>query len=68
VQDSSFLLLFNASADDARFTVPSRRFGRQWALVVDTADPDAEAGSRSYASGAPLDVTSRSLVLLRRAY
>ena len=47
--------------------MPSRRFGRQWALVFDTTDPDDEAGSRSYGSGAPLDVTSRSLVLLRRA-
>ena len=67
VQDSSFLLLFNASPDDERFTVPSRRFGRQWALVFDTADPDDAAGSRSYGYGAPLDVTARSLVLLRRA-
>ena len=37
VQDSSFLMLFNASPEDARFNLPSRRFGRQWSLVFDTA-------------------------------
>jgi hypothetical protein len=35
--------------------------------VFDTADPDAEAGSRGYASGTALQITARSLVLLRRA-
>ena len=44
VEDDSFLLLFNASAEDSAFTLPSRRFGRQWALVFDTADPDAGRG------------------------
>ena len=68
VRDSSFLLLFNALGEDARFNLPSRRFGRRWARVLDTADPDADAGSRSYSTGAPLDVTARSLVLLRRSY
>jgi glycogen operon protein len=68
VVDSSFLLLFNASGEDVEFTVPSRRFGRQWALVLDTAAPDADPGSRSHGSGAPIDVAARSLVLLRRSY
>jgi isoamylase len=68
VHDSSFLLLFNASGEDVQFNVPSRRFGRQWALVLDTADPGADPGSRSHGYGSPLDVTARSLVLLRRSY
>jgi glycogen operon protein len=66
VEDSSFLLLFNAAAEDARFNLPTRRFGAQWTLVLDTADPDAEPGSRTLRAQAPLDVTARSLVLLRR--
>jgi isoamylase len=68
VHDSSFLLLFNASGEDASFNLPSRRFGRQWALVLDTADPDADPGARSYGARAPLKLTARSLVLLRRSY
>jgi isoamylase len=66
VHDNSFVLLFNASADDARFTLPSRRFGAQWTLLLDTADPDAGPGARRLRAQSPLDVTARSLVLLRR--
>jgi isoamylase len=66
VEDSSFLLLFNAAAEDARFTLPTRRFGAQWTLVLDTADPDAEPSSRTLRAQTPLEVTGRSLVLLRR--
>jgi glycogen operon protein len=66
VEDDSFLLLFNATADDVQFHVPSRRFGGEWSLVVDTADPDARAGATTYAAGGPLTLTSRSFVLLRR--
>ena len=50
VEDDSFLLLFNGSGEDCAFNLPSRRFGRQWSLVLDTADPDAEAGSATYPS------------------
>jgi glycogen operon protein len=67
VEDDSFLLLFNASPDDVSFNVPSRRFGRQWSLVFDTADPDEPPAGRRFAAGGPLALTSRSLVLLRRA-
>jgi glycogen operon protein len=66
VRDSSFLLLFNASAEDARFMLPSRRFGAHWTLVLDTADPGAEPSGRRVRAQAPVGVTARSLVLLRR--
>jgi glycogen operon protein len=67
VEDDSFLLLFNASQDDVAFNVPSRRFGRRWMLVFDTADPDAEPGMTTFAAGEALTLVFRSLVLLRRA-
>jgi isoamylase len=66
VRDNSFLLLFNAAAEDARFNLPSRRFGAQWTLVFDTAVPEAEPGSRRLRAQAPVVVTARSLVLLQR--
>jgi glycogen operon protein len=66
VRDSSFLLLFNASAEDAPFKLPSRRFGAEWTLVLDTADPDAAPGSLTVRAQQELPVTSRSFVLLRR--
>jgi glycogen operon protein len=66
VEDDSFLLLFNASAEDSAFTLPSRRFGKHWALVFDTFDPDVAAGSRIVDAGSELVIASRSLTLLRR--
>ena len=47
VEDDSFLLLFNGSGEDCVFHMPSRRFGARWTLVLETCDPDAEAGSRT---------------------
>jgi len=66
VEDDSFLLLFNAAAEDSAFTLPSRRFGKHWALVFDTFDPDVAAGSRIVDAGSELVIASRSLTLLRR--
>jgi glycogen operon protein len=65
VEDDSFLLIFNASAEDASFTMPSRRFGRQWRLLLQTVDPDAE--SVTVAARGRLFMPARSLALLRRA-
>jgi isoamylase len=64
VEDSSFLLIFNASGEDVPFNLPSRRFGRQWTLVLTTADPEARATTIA-ARGEQL-VPARSMALLRR--
>jgi isoamylase len=65
VDDDSFLLLFNASGEDTPFTLPSRRFGRQWKLVFQTLDPDAD--SLTVGARAEVMLAARSLALLRRA-
>ena len=66
VEDDSFILLFNASGEDCGFRLPTRRFGTQWSLVLDTTDPDAEAGSIIASAQEELTLTARSLKLLRR--
>jgi glycogen operon protein len=66
VIDDSFLLLFNASADDCTFTLPSRRFGDEWSLVLCTADPAAEPGSIEVPARGAIELVSRSFRLLRR--
>ena len=67
VADASFLLLFNASDGDLRFTIPPKAWGQTWQVVLDTThavvDVDAPAVVRA---GRRLSVTSRSMVLLRR--
>lgn len=67
IADDSFLLMFNASADEIEFLVPVNH-GRQWEVVVDTAHedgvppgpgPKVDAGDR-------LALIGRSLAVLKR--
>jgi isoamylase len=67
IEDDSFLLLFNAEGEDKSFMLPRRRFGAQWALELSTADPAAEPGSSQHGARTELLVTSRSIVILKRA-
>ena len=46
VEDDSFVLLFNAHAEDREFKLPRRRMGARWELELCTADPDAAARER----------------------
>ena len=62
IVDDSFVLLFNAGHEDAEFTLPPERFGRQWECVLRTDDGEA---CEVYAEQA-VGLASRSLVLLRR--
>jgi len=75
IRDDSFLVLLQARAEDETFTLPSARWGRQWGLVFDTANPprvdrdgrfDELPEARKLTAGEPLSLTSRSVVLLRR--
>jgi glycogen operon protein len=66
VLDDSFLVLFNASADDVEFRLPPVSFGRRWAHELCTAEPQRPAGDTEHAARAPVRVISRSLKLLRR--
>jgi isoamylase len=66
VEDDSFLLLFNACPHDCTFTLPSKRFGTSWEIVIDTAEPDEEPGTRTIGAGDGLELVHRSLVLARR--
>ncbi len=62
VRDDSFLLLFSADDRPAGFTLPGAEFGHRWEVVLDTAGrADGE-----YGAGAGLELTGRSMVVLRR--
>ena len=66
VEDDSFIVLFNAHAEDCAFLLPRRRFGVNWALELSTADPQAEPGSQRYQAQTEVTVTSRSILVLKR--
>ena len=65
VADDSFLLLFNASAEDLTFTLPGDDYGWAWQVVVDSAATYVEDRPLLKA-GAVADVESRSVQVLRR--
>ncbi|GLF97827.1 glycogen debranching protein GlgX [Streptomyces yaizuensis] len=67
ITDDSFLLMFNADADDLDFVVPEG-LGARWRTVVDTARPVAvpPGGGPEATAGEKVPLTGRSLVVLRR--
>jgi glycogen operon protein len=66
IGDESFLLLFNAHYEAVTFQLPARRFGARWKLELSTAEPHAE--ERSFPARSPVEVESRSLLVLRRGW
>ena len=66
VIDDSFLILFNAQAEDVVFTLPGVTYGRRWVHELSTAEPDLEPGSELYPARGIVAVENRSLVVLRR--
>jgi len=74
VRDAHFLLLFNAHSENVDFVLPSAGHADGWLAVIDTAAaPPGRAGGADGGSpaivpgGAVVDVTSRSVMVLRAA-
>jgi isoamylase len=63
-QDDTFLLLVNSHTEPVDFTLPGLD-GVEWEVVVDTTVADGRSDAR-YASGAPVCLCDRALLLLRR--
>ena len=63
VRDDNFLLLFNANREPVSFTVPGRRFGPGWDVLIDTATAGQAEGSVP-AEGS-VELTGRSIMVLR---
>jgi isoamylase len=67
VRDDSFLVMLSAGREALEFTVPNRKFGECWAVVLDTGVGAAgQDGSRELRPGERLQVTGASMVVLRR--
>jgi glycogen operon protein len=68
VRDDSFLVLLNAHHEPVSFRLPTRRFGSRWSLEVSTAEPDVEAGARTWGARDDVAVESRSILVLKRGW
>ncbi|MGQ0481310.1 MAG: glycogen debranching protein GlgX [Pseudonocardia sp.] len=71
IVDDSFLLLFNAHHQAVTFTLPGESYGRNWEIVVDTADPllaQARRKARDSVADGRLRVIARAMLVLRRRF
>jgi isoamylase len=64
IVDHNFLLLLNADGAAIDFTLPDFGHSRGWLLVLDTARPELEEGSRAYGDRSTLSLEGRSMLLL----
>ena len=65
IVDDSFYVLFNAHHEALRFVLPKENWGKDWTLVLDTADTQAEEQG-THKAGDEVGVEARSLKVLRR--
>jgi isoamylase len=67
IRDDSFVLLFNASATEVKFALPSARYGEAWEKVLDTAVPAQRPEDPvTVKAGGLVPVRDRSLQVFRR--
>jgi isoamylase len=67
VRDDSFLILLSAYHEPLTFTLPGPRFGRCWAVTVDTATGrSGEDGETQHQAGAQILLPGHSMMALRR--
>jgi isoamylase len=67
VRDDSFMLLFNGHFEPITFHLPTRRFGLRWAVELSTATGRFGDGGTLIGPREPIEVESRSILVLRRA-
>ena len=65
IVDDSFYVLFNAHHEPLRFVLPKEEWGKDWTVVLDTADTRPEQQER-HKAGEEVGVEARSLKVLRR--
>ena len=63
ILDDDFLIIFNAGADDATFTLPTGAWGGTWSIEVDTGADVVDGECQG--AGSALPVGGRSIVVLR---
>jgi glycogen operon protein len=64
IVDDTLLILIHAHHEDTLWRLPTG-WGARWEVLVDTARPDETPATRTVGAGQPLEMVSRSLVILR---
>ena len=65
--DDSFILCFNAHHESIEFTLPDKRFGQRWKLIVDTTeDTGYPLTAEIIDADGTIEVPARSTMLLKQ--
>ncbi len=60
-KEATLLIIVNEHSDAVKFTLPESPGGEQWALLIDTNDPDGDHQATAFHIGEEYDITPRSL-------
>ena len=66
IVDDSFFLMFNSYREPMEFKLPPKKWGRQWTIVLDTANAAAPDPAKSYLCEERVHVAGNAMVVLRR--
>lgn len=62
--DDNFFIIFNASAEDIKYTMPDKKYGDQWTKIIDTAN-DKLSDGETYPCCTQIDVPGRSVTVFK---
>ena len=66
IRDDSFFLMFNSYRESMEFKLPPKKWGREWTVMLDTADATASARAQSHQFEERVHVAGHAMVVLRR--
>ncbi len=66
IADDSFFLMFNSYREPMEFKLPPKKWGREWTVVLDTADLAAASRVQSHQFEERVHVAGHAMVVLRR--
>ena len=66
VADDSFFLMFNSYQQPMEFKLPPKKYGREWTIVLDTADATAADAAKSHLAEERVHLAGHAMVVLRR--
>ncbi len=66
IADDSFFLMFNSYREPMEFKLPPKKYGREWTIVLDTADATAADRAPSHLFEERVHVAGHAMVVLRR--
>ena len=65
IVDDNFYMIFNAHNEETKYQLPAEHYGKEWQLVLDTANDSPEEGMLIYYPGDKVAVDGRSVVLFQ---